>query len=114
MLVLIAGNTKLEGDLKNYEFVGNLTGGEDLQIRLNLAGDQCSEHVFPKIPQQLVAVLKNCSLDKLKDATIDLNRGSVQLAEIVSDGNTMKSGENRRATVRRSPSKHIGGGGLLG
>jgi len=107
MFKVIASGNEFTGKLRNFEL-----GGDDLVIRFVLVGSASVECVFPKVPPVIKDSIGKMGLAKLKDATLNINSGSITFNNpLESGGNSVKEGKQRIQDSR--PRLKLGGGQMV-
>ena len=81
MMTITAGANVFKGILKNYDFIGE----DELLIRFELSGGACVECTFPKISPSIKQTIKNLKVTGLANSTVDFNKGTVTLNNIVEN-----------------------------
>jgi len=109
MFTVIAGANVFKGVLKNYEWAG-----EDMLIRFCLSDMRNIDLTLPKVPPMIGTTMQNLGLQKLKNAIVNFNDGTVTLeSTIQSDGNSVNEGKKNDLNTHR-PKMTLGGSSLVG
>jgi hypothetical protein len=108
MFTILAVTNKIEGKLKNYEVVG-----DDLVVRLAILNNKTIDVTLPDIPTSIVETMNRTGLEKIKDSTVDLNKGQITLGHALeSDGKSVQKGKQLPSEHR--PRLQLGGGQIVG
>jgi len=105
MIKMIASANVISGVLKNYETVGT-----DLVVRLELTNMHTVDVTFPNIPTGILDAMKRLGIEKLKNATININAGQVTLGDKVE---TKKPTTNSIKSSERRPGMKMVRGGIV-
>jgi len=78
MITVIVGANRFSGVLKSYE-----REGDDLLINFELSKYEKISLILPKFPETMFKIMSVSTIDKIRDCTIDMNKGVIKFGKNV-------------------------------